>query len=92
MSKTISEEKRSFWETKIQEQKSSGISIAAWCQQQQISRSSFHYWKNLIYKTTSLTPESFTELSSTNDTGIFFEYRGIRIFVEKHFDLSTLTN
>ena len=92
MPKTISEEKRSFWETKIQEQKTCGLSIKAWCQQNQITPSAFQYWKGRFYKTESLTPAAFAELSSANESGIFFEYQGIRIFVEKQFDLSTLTN
>lgn len=91
MTKTISAEKRSFWEAKIQEQKSSGLSIIEWCQQCGITRSCFHYWKSRLYESV-LTPDSFTELSSIQESGIFFEYKGIRIFVEKSFDIPTLTH
>jgi hypothetical protein len=90
MPKSISKEKKLDWETKIREQKTSGLSVNQWCRKNQISKGSFHYWKDRLYSKPNLTRANFTELSPDQGSGICIEYQGIRIFVEKSFDPITL--
>ncbi|WP_333791866.1 IS66 family insertion sequence element accessory protein TnpB [Muricomes intestini] len=40
---------RALWKERIQEQASSGISMAAWCRQNHIKKSTFYYWKKRLH-------------------------------------------
>lgn len=44
------ESKRQLWEARFKEQSDSGMSIDAWCSQNQISKHTFYYWKQRIRK------------------------------------------
>jgi hypothetical protein len=97
MRKPISQEKRHEWETKIQQQRQSGLSINKWCKENQTPISTFHQWEDRLYpkQKTPLSLKSFTELteiSGSKGAGIFIEYRGIHIHLEKHFDANVLKN
>ena len=92
MQKPISPEKKIEWETKIREQRESGLSIHRWCRQNQVTSCAFHYWKNRLRSKTQLTRASFTELPVEQGTGITMEYQGIRILIDKSFDPATLRN
>ena len=90
MPQSISKEKKLDWESKIQGQKTSGLSINQWCHKNQISKGSFHYWKNRLFSKPNLTRDNFTELPPDQSSGICIEYQDIRILVEKSFDPITL--
>lgn len=90
MPKPISKEKNLVWATKIREQKESGLSINQWCQKNQVTKGSFHYWKDRLFPKDTLTRACFRELPVDQGTGICMEYQGIRIFIEKSFDPITL--
>ena len=92
MPKPVSTEKKIEWETKIRQQRESGLSIDRWCRQNQVTSYSFHYWKNRLQPKTELTRSCFTELPIDQGTGISIEYQGIRILIEKSFDPATLQN
>ena len=62
MPKPTSKEKRLDWETKICQQKQSGLSINQWCRKNQITKGSFHYWKDQLFSKPKLTRDSFIEL------------------------------
>jgi hypothetical protein len=89
MRKPISQEKRHEWETKIQQQRQSGLSINKWCKENQTPISTFHQWEDRLYpkQKTPLSLKSFTELteiSGSKGAGIFIEYRGI--FLNRYRD------
>ena len=92
MPKPISEEKKIEWETKIRQQRESGLSIEQWCRQNQITPCSFYYWRDRLFPKTQLTRSCFTELPADKGTGIVIEYHGIRIIIDKSFDPATLRN
>ncbi len=92
MPKSISKEKKLDWTTKIRQQKESGLSINEWCRKNQITKGSFHYWKNHFQPDISLTRSSFKELPVDQGTGISIEYQGVRILINKCFDPTTLKN
>jgi hypothetical protein len=85
----VSQEKRQEWEERFHKQKASGLSIKHWCRANQITSQSFHYWRaKLLPK--EVARSCFTELVDTKDVGILLEYNGVRIHLEKHFDVLTL--
>ena len=46
----MDESKRQLWEERFEEQSNSGMTIDAWCSQNQISKHTFYYWKQRIRK------------------------------------------
>lgn len=46
---TMDQGNRALWKERIQEQASSGISMAAWCRQNHIKKSTFYYWKKQLH-------------------------------------------
>jgi len=89
MTKQFSSEKRREWEEKVHKQEASGLSISRWCRENQIPIHMFHYWKNRIFPPT-LDRLSFTELVDHKGTGLAIECRGVRIYLDKNFEPSTL--
>lgn len=89
MTLPISQEKQEEWKNKIQQQKTSGKSVSDWCRENQIKPKVFYYWRSKFFPAI-LQRSSFTELTSSRNTGIVIECGGVRICLEKHFDLTTL--
>ena len=92
MPNPISTEKKLEWETKIRQQKESGLSIEKWCRHNHVTSCSFHYWKDRLQPKSELTRACFSELPADQGTGISIEYQGIRILIDKSFDPATLRN
>ena len=90
MSRAVSEEVRAKWEARFFQYKTSGFSAARWCKNNQISPSTFQYWK-IRLKEASLDASSFIELADPQDTGITLEFQGIRILLEHGFEAFALT-
>ncbi|OLQ83932.1 hypothetical protein BIT28_19355 [Photobacterium proteolyticum] len=42
------EEKHDLWNERLQNQKESSLTIAAWCEQNQIVQSQFYYWQKKL--------------------------------------------
>ena len=42
------ENRERFWREKIERQKGSGLSVAAYCRQERISEASYYYWKRRL--------------------------------------------
>lgn len=82
----LSPEKRLEWKERILAQQASGLSATKWCHQNQVSLSSFFYWKDRFFPKQKLFRSSFTELSHINGSGISLEYHGVRISLERDFD------
>ena len=40
--------KIALWEERIQEKQASGLSVEEWCQQNQLTKHSYYYWKKRI--------------------------------------------
>lgn len=54
-----------LWEQRIKERNQSGMSIAAWCKKNKISKNMYHYWNQRISKVTQMGKEpEFAEVSS----------------------------
>lgn len=51
------EDKMKLWQERLQHQKDSQLSIAAWCELHQIAQSQFYYWQKKL-TTSSTEPES----------------------------------
>ena len=39
------EERNALWNERLQNQKESSLTIATWCEQNQIAQSQFYYWQ-----------------------------------------------
>ena len=100
MPRTRSEETRQQWKETILNQLKSGLSVACWCDQNNLSLDAFGYWKRVLFPKSKPTLErsSFAEipenqdnsLSMSTETGITLEYQGIRILLENEFDALAL--
>jgi hypothetical protein len=53
-----SAEKRLEWETKLRQQKESGLSVDRWCRENQVTSTSFYYWKERLYPKPLITQSS----------------------------------
>jgi hypothetical protein len=84
-------EKKAEWEDKIRQQEVSGKRVTQWCQENQIDRRRFYYWKSKFFPKI-IDRSCFTELTNGKSTGIIIEYQGVRICLDKHFDSVTLKN
>lgn len=89
MSLTNSQKERAKWKDKIVQQQNSNKNISQWCKENQILPRSFYYWRSKIYPK-PIDRSSFTELTDSAKPGITIEYRGIRISIDKNFDLTVL--
>jgi hypothetical protein len=58
----INKEKMEHWKQIIEEHEKSGLSLTVWCEQNQIKRPTYHYWKQRIVKETIAK----TSLENTN--------------------------
>jgi hypothetical protein len=80
-----SEEKRLEWKNLIEQQRQSSLSINKWCQQNQISQTTFHYWKDKFFPR-QLQKESFTELNIKRADAISLQARGLSIRMGSNCD------
>jgi hypothetical protein len=84
------------WKKRILKQCESGLSVAAWCRQNNIHVHTFRYRRDKIFPKPPLTRSAFKEIvgepknASTHTTGISFECQGIYIHVGEQFDPLTL--
>ncbi|HOE76571.1 MAG: hypothetical protein GYA67_14105 [Smithella sp.] len=87
------EERYAHWRDVIETQKTSGLSIAAYCRNQQIRSNDFYAWRRRISKRQTAR-QGFLELSpsviSSSDTGFRIILGNLCIEVQRHFDPATL--
>jgi hypothetical protein len=89
MAQPISQEQKAEWIEKIRQQKESGKQVIQWCKENQIHPRMFYYWRARFFPKI-IDRSCFTELKNCKGTGVTLEYQGIRICLDKHFDLATL--
>lgn len=88
---SLSAEEKKQWEEKIFHQQQSKKSALRWCRDNGERYSAFLYWKRQLFPETVIKRSSFTEITNiSKETGIALEYQGIRLYVERQFDSSTL--
>ena len=86
------EERYAHWREVIEEQKSSGLSIADYCRSRNIRSSYFYSWRRRIQKR-QMSGSGFLELRSSvsgPDTGIRIGFGNLCIEVQRNFDPITL--
>lgn len=92
---------RMFWQEKLEEWETSGLSGSAWCRENQLSYYQFNYWRNIFIskssspKSTSVSQEDFIEIkeevtSEDGGSGIELRWNQLNIFLNKQFHESTL--
>ena len=89
MPQPFSQEKRSEWKDKIDQQKSSNKSITAWCRENHVLTRSFYYWRSKLFPKI-MDSSCFTEIKNTESSDIIIECKGVRICLDKHFDSTSL--
>ena len=97
MAKSFSVEKKQLWKENILKQRESGLSVAAWCRENNFNTHTFGYWQGKLFPK-KLDSSSFTEIKDKNDpknfvikgSGIIIECQGIHIRLDKQFDSSVL--
>lgn len=56
-----------LWETRINERIKSGMTVAQWCKENEVSKNKYHYWKTSINKIHEGNKEvTFAEVSQSN--------------------------
>lgn len=92
---------RRFWQEKLEEWETSGLSGSAWCRKNQLSYYQFNYWRNIFIskssppKSISVSQEDFIEIkeepkSEEGDSGIELRWNQLIVSIEKQFHESTL--
>ena len=69
----ISETRRATWQRLLAEQQASGLSVVAWCFQQDIREQTFYYWRKRLSKPTvppAATTPHWLALDSTSAEGL----------------------
>ena len=61
----MNNEKIALWEERIKEKQDSGLSVEEWCQQNQLTKHSYYYWKKRI--------ETINEKTSVGQAVVFAE-------------------
>lgn len=84
-----SQELQRKWKNRIAEQRMSGLSIQKWCEEHQVSKQQFHYWKTRLAEP-ELQVSSFTQLPNEQKKGIVIECGNLSVRLEKGFDATTL--
>ena len=92
---------RKFWQEKLEEWETSGLSGSAWCKKNQLSYYQFNYWRNIFIrkasppKSLSVSQEDFIEIkeeipSEEGSSGIELQWNQLNISLDKQFHESTL--
>ena len=73
--RTIDLAKETFWREQLERQAASGLSIAAWCRQNQVAITSFHYWRRTIARRDKpiAIPQPEPALAATAFVPVFVE-------------------
>jgi len=86
-----------LWNENILKQRESGLSVAAWCSENNFNAHTFGYWQGKLFPK-KLDCSNFTEIKDKTNSedfnlkraGIVLEYQGIYIHLDKKFDSSVL--
>ena len=92
---------RNEWKNRLEQYRSSGKPILAWCKDQGIPYQTFYYW----HKRLDITKDSEKPLAPKQEvnpfleildpineqSGLIIEFKGVKIHLSKKFDPSTLT-
>jgi hypothetical protein len=88
---------RREWRKRIQEWKSSGVSAAQWCRDNNITACQFYYWRAQFEPQPKSAQDAvpsgeFIELKleSESDSGVVIELDGVQLRVSSSFDERTL--
>jgi hypothetical protein len=85
------------WKENIINQSQSGLSIAAWCRQNQVAVHAFYYWRNKAFPK-SIDRANFKEILEQNldgtdtqsqSSGVSLQYQEVYIHLDRQFDAST---
>jgi len=100
----MDETKRLLWEERFKEQASSGMTVEAWCTQNQIASYTFYYWKQRIRKAKMEPMEKDAaaplfaklEMPVAADeripaTGLIIRWQGFELMLSDHNDISLAT-
>ncbi len=95
MPRPFPEEKRQEWKQLVEQWEATDrkISMARWCNEQNINYNTFLYWKERFYSgdIRKIGRSSFQEVThSSTTTGIVLECNQIRIHLAENFDAATL--
>lgn len=97
MSKRFSKAIRDEWKERVVNQKQSGLSIASWCRQNNITPYTFYYWRDQFFSDTTMNRADFKELSEqpnlnplSQKSGLSLQYQAFCIHLDQQFDVATL--
>ena len=91
MAELASKEIQNQWKANILEQRSSGLSMAAWCRQNGHAVHSFYYWQDKLFPKDPINRSSFSEIASQGSaTGLILKYQEFNIQLGRDFDSATL--
>ena len=100
----MDETKVMLWEERFEEQATSGMTVEAWCTENQITRYTFYYWKQRIRKAKMEPLEKDAvaplfaklEMPAASDeripaAGLIIRWRGFELVLSDHRDISLAT-
>lgn len=87
---------RDLWRERVANQFQSGLSIANWCRQNNISPHTFYYWRDKFFPKTSISRIDFKEISvqqkeisQSQKSGVRLQYQEFCILLDLQFDMET---
>ena len=92
----LSLEERAVWEARVADQRSSGLSKRAWCEQHRVTQHQLVYWAKQFWGTEktegvcAFKPVQIAEQQSVSSE-ISIHLNGARIEVQRGFDQQTLS-
>lgn len=90
MARCASEEVQQCWRDKIQEQRQSGLSISAWCRENNIVIHTFNYWRDKLFPREAFNRTSFLEIPKRDRKAIKIEYQNFQIVIDQDADFIVL--
>lgn len=83
---------RATWRRLLAEQQASGLSIVAWCVQQDIRETTFYYWRKRLMEPASAPPQWLAlETTPEPGVGLTLQVGPVAITVTPGFDPALLT-
>ena len=89
------DERRALWQHRLADQQASGLSIVAWCWQQDIREQTFYYWRKRLANATpppSAPQWVALETTSSRESELTLQVGSVAITVTPGFDPHLLTD
>lgn len=97
MPKAFPESISNQWKERVKNQRESGLTIAAWCRQNNFTSHTFYYWRDKFSPKATIKRENFKEIAErqivdneNHQSGVCVQYQEFCIHLDQGFNMATL--